>query len=131
MMNENVITMASIIDSYMEGFDEGKNDDVEIVKYTSKNKKQRSDKERVSTRRKKAYFKSKGRMDQLNHVAHYTPEKEDHDVVMGMLRSHQLPISDPILTCGCPIGDKRRQISADQRLSEHFNDVQDEDSVLA
>ena len=74
---------------------------------------------------------TEGRMAQLDHVDHYVPEDKDKAVVMGMLRSHQLPISDPILTFGCPIGDKRRQISADQRLSEHLNDAQDENVVLA
>lgn len=130
--NENVITMgSSIIDFYMEGFDEGKDDNIEMVKSTGKNKKLRSDKERASNRRKKAYYKSKGRMSQLNNVAHYTPDEEDETVVMGMLRSHQLPISDPILTFGCSIGNKRREIAADQKLSEHLNTLQDEEVVSA
>lgn len=127
MKNENIINMgSSIIDMYMEGYDEGKNDNAEVVKAVPKNKKQRSTKERVSARRKKAYFKSKGRMSQLDHVAHYIPEDKDEAVVFGMLRSHQLPVSDPILTCGCSIGNKKRQDTAEQRMAEYAAGVTDE-----
>lgn len=127
--NETVITMgSSIIDFYMEGFDEGKNDDFEAIQPTRKAKKQRSAKERASMRRKKAYFKAKGRMAQLDKIGNYIPDAEDEAVIMGMLRSHQLPLSDEYLTCGCSIGNKRRQDTADQQIAEHMI-MQDEDIV--
>jgi histone acetyltransferase (RNA polymerase elongator complex component) len=127
--NETVITMGSdIIDFYMDGFDEGKNDDFEAVTTTRKAKRQRSVKERASARRKKTYFKAKSRMTQLDKIGHYIPTVEDEAVIMGMLRSHQLPLSDAHLTCGCSIGNKRRQDTAEQRISEHMI-VQDEEIV--
>lgn len=128
--NENIITMgSSIIDFYMEGYDEGKNDDVQTVKPNVNGKKNKSTKARASSRRKKAYFKAVKRMAQLNDVAHYVPDDECKAVVHGMLRSHQLPISDCVLTCGCSIGNKKRQDTADQRLSEYMVDVQDDEAV--
>ena len=121
------ITMDSaIIDFYMEGYNEGKDDDVQTVRAAVNTRKAKSDKERFSARRKKAYYKAKRRMAQLNDVDHYTPAPECEEVVFGMLRSHQLSISDPILTFGCPIGDKKRQDAAEQRLVEHANGVDDE-----
>lgn len=117
---------SSIIDFYMEGYDEGKDDEVQAIQTTVNTKKAKNDKERVSARRKKAYFKAKRRMAQLNDVDHYTPSPECEEVVFGMLRSHQLPISDPIMTFGCPIGDKKRKDAAEQRLVEHANGVDDE-----
>jgi hypothetical protein len=119
MKNTNISMGSSIIDFYMDGFDEGKNDDIEVVKSVPQAKKRRSDKERASARRKKSYFKSKGRMAQLDHVDHYSPAAKDEAVVMGMLRSHQLPISDSALTCGCSIGNKRRRDAAEQKIFEH------------
>ena len=119
---KNEITMGSnIIDLYMEGYDEGKDDFCESAVVAPATKKRMTTKERVSSRRKKAYFKAKNRMTQLDKVAHYVPSAEDEAVVMGMLRSHQLPISDPILTCGCSIGNKKRQDSAEQSLLDHIN----------
>ena len=132
MKNEKTITMGSnIVDFYMDGFDEGKFDDIPVSNTTLEVRKHRSNKERVSSRRKKAYFKSKRRMSQLSHVAHYVPDTKDEAVVFGMLRSHQLPISDPILTWGCSIGDKKRKDSAEDQLFEHANNMQDEDFVSA
>lgn len=112
---------SNIIDLYMDGYDEGKDDCCEIEVAAHANKKRMTKKERVATRRKDAYYKAKKRMAQLDDVAHYVPSEEDEAVVMGMLRSHQLPISDPILTCGCSIGNKKRQDSAEHQLSEHIN----------
>lgn len=121
------ITMDSaIIDVYMDGYDEGKNDDYQVDMTAANKKKAKNDKERVSSRRKKAYFKAKRRMAQLNDVDHYTPDPEHEEVVFGMLRSHQLPISDPILTFGCSIGNKKRQDAAKHRMTEHANGVDSE-----
>ena len=132
MKNEKTMTMgSSIVDFYMDGFDEGKFDDAPASNTTLEVRKHRSNKERVSSRRKKAYFKSKRRMSQLSHVAHYVPDANDEAVVFGMLRSHQLPISDPVLTCGCSIGDKKRKDSAECKMFEHASDLQDEDFVSA
>ena len=125
--HENVITMgSSIIDFYMDGYDEGKNDDIQKNHAVANAKKAKSNKTRVSSRRKKAYFKAKNRMAQLENVAHYTPADKDEAVVFGMLRSHQLPISDPILTCGCSIGNKKRQDTAEQRMSEYVAGATDD-----
>ena len=112
---------SNIIDLYMDGYDEGKDDGCEVKIVVPVSKKRMTKKERVATRRKDAYYKAKKRMAQLDDVAHYVPSEKDEAVVMGMLRSHQLPISDPILTCGCSIGNKKRQDSAEHRLSEHIN----------
>lgn len=120
--NEKIITMGSnIIDLYMDGYDEGKDDNCENAVDTTNGKKRVSAKVRVSSRRKKAHFKAVKRMAQLRDIAKYEPAYEDKDVVHGMLRSHQLQISDPILTYGCSIGNKRRQDAAEHQLFEHIN----------
>jgi hypothetical protein len=119
--NAEINMGSNIIDLYMEGYDEGKDDCCESVVAAPTTKKRMTKKERVATRRKTAYYKAKKRMAQLDSVAHYVPSEEDESVVMGMLRSHQLPISDPILTCHCSIGNKKRQDSAEDQLIEHLN----------
>jgi hypothetical protein len=133
MKKNNEVTMGStIIDLYMDGFAEGKNDDVEIVEHASQHSKKRSDKERASARRKKAYFKSKSRMAQLRSVAAYTPSPECQSVVQGMLRSHQLPIAATVRyenPCGSSIGNKKRMDASDIRMKEHMqNDENCEES---
>jgi hypothetical protein len=119
---------SSIIDFYMEGYDEGKNDNVQVIQHVSVNKKKTKN-ARASSRRKKTYFKAKNRMEQLSNVAHYVPAKKNPDVVFGKLRSHQLPIKDEILTFGCPIGDKKRLDTAEQKMVESLHNHESEDEV--
>ena len=60
MMNE----FAMLLDSYMAGYDEGKNDEVEMV-HTRKRTDRRT-KNISSYRRKKSFNKAKNRMMDLN-----------------------------------------------------------------
>ena len=119
--NETKITMGSnIIDLYMDGYDEGKNDDIVLKDTKAKNKRQKSTKEKVSARRKKTYYKSKQRQETL--LVHHTPSPEREAVIKGMLRDHQLPMSETKceLPCGTSIGNKRRLDTANQKLTEDF-----------
>lgn len=117
---KNEITMgSSIIDFYMDGYDEGKCDDIiETPARTSKKKK--NNKSTMHAKNKKAYYKSKNRMKQLSAVAHYIPSPEDKQVVQGMLRNHQLPLSSIRceMTFGTSIGNKRRDVIAEQKMRE-------------
>lgn len=119
MKNENITMASSIIDLYMDGYDEGKCDDVVIETTTRKHSKKMSSKERVSSRRKKAYYKSKNRMKQLS-AKSLTTSAEHENVVQGMLRSHQLPMvaTRCELPCGTTIGNKRRADTASQKFDE-------------
>jgi hypothetical protein len=119
----NVITMGSaIIDLYMDGYDEGKNDEVQIDVRPAATKK-KSAKERASSRRKKAHFKAEKRMSQLINIGKYEPDEDCKKVVHGMLRSHQLPLDSTYeQTFGCSIGNKKRQDTAEQKLAEAFLD---------
>ena len=117
---KNEITMgSSIIDFYMDGYDEGKCDDIiEAPIRTSKKKKNR--KSTMHAKNKKAYYKAKNRMKQLSAVAHYIPSPEDKQVVQGMLRNHQLPMDHCDMTFGTSIGNKRRAETAAQKMHEAF-----------
>jgi hypothetical protein len=114
---------SSIIELYMDGYDEGKDDFVDAVKPHTHSRKKNAATERVSARRKKAYFKSKKRMEQLAYVDGYTPSAEDKCVVQGMLRKHQLPMNECDTTYGCSIGNKRRLDASDAQICEHLADV--------
>lgn len=132
---KNEVTMGSnIIDLYMEGFAEGKNDDTEVIEHATKHTKKRSDKERASSRRKKAYFKSKSRMAQLRSVTAYSPSPDCQSVVQGMLRNHQLPIAATVRCenpCGSSIGNKRRMDASDIRMREHMQNYDNGEEVFA
>ena len=108
--------MVDVLDLYMENFDEGKNDNLTPIVLPSKKNKVRSAKELISTRRKVGYTKAHKRMSMLASVGHYTPSPSDHMVVMGMLRSHQLPMKDNLSKFH--ISDKRRMDSARYKLAE-------------
>jgi hypothetical protein len=130
--NENVITMgSSIIDFYMEGFDEGKHDNDEIIVPAAKGKKKQSAKVRASARRKKTYYKSQNRMKKLSVIGHYTPSAECENVVQGILRSHQLPLDSTYdQVFGCSIGNKKRQDTADQKMVEAMRYDYEDASVI-
>jgi hypothetical protein len=120
MKNEKIGMGSSIIDLYMEGFDEGKNDVCEAVEQKARGNKKFTEKT-TSFRRKKSYHKSQKRMRQLSSVAHYTPDVNNEHVVRGMLRSHQLPISATVRyenPCGVSIGNKRRLDAVNRQIRE-------------
>ena len=115
------IDMGNVIDLYMDGYDEGKDDNVVFETQIRKSKKNHSTKARTSARRKKSYYKSKARMDDLKNVGHYTPSTKHIDVVQGMLRKHQYRIESTIEhPCGCSIGNKKRIDVADQKMNEDY-----------
>ena len=120
MKNEKICMGSSIIDLYMEGFAEGKDDVCATVEHKVRSNKKFTARS-TSVRRKKSYHKSQKRMKQLNSVAHYTPDVHDEQVVRGMLRSHQLPISATVRyenPCGVSIGNKRRLDAVNQQIRE-------------
>ena len=116
MTNSKGNTNMDIYDLYMEGFDEGKNDDMEVVVDHHKNTKKHSAKEDVSKKRKIAYYKSRNRVQQLVKVVHFVPDEDEKDVVAGMLRSHQLPIGPVIHIGGLSHGNMRRRDSAENKI---------------
>lgn len=124
-MKDNTITMgSSIIDFYMEGFDEGKHDNDDVVVSELSRKKKQSAKVRASARRKKTYYKSQNRMKKLAEIGHYTPSHEDASVVQGLLRSHQLPLDSSYEQAfGCSIGNKKRQDAAEMKAKEALTEV--------
>ena len=84
MMNE----FAMLLDGYMTGYDEGKNDDVEVAQT-----KKRTDRRVTNVsayRRKKSFCKAKSRMAALTSRVDYPMTNVEKNVVSGMLRSHQI-----------------------------------------
>lgn len=77
-----------MLEGYMDGFDEGKDDDVVAENLTKKAK--HKSKNVVLTRRKKGHWKSVSRMNELTSKASLEMTHKDKDVVAGMLRSHQV-----------------------------------------
>lgn len=121
MQNEKNINMgSSILDFYMDGYDEGKCDDMPEMTRNHTKSKPKSNKIKASTRRKKSYYKSKKRIEVLASVAGYTPSPECANAVQGILRNHQLPMSEVYCetTFGSSIGNKRRADVANQKLRE-------------
>ena len=84
MMNE----FAMLLDSYMAGYDEGKNDEVEMVR--TRKRTDRRTKNISSYRRKKSFNKAKNRMMDLNARVDYPMTDAEKKIVRGMLRSHQV-----------------------------------------
>lgn len=131
---KNEINMgSSIIDFYMEGYSEGKDDDVTKTETRRTKKNRKSTQVTMHSKNKKAFYKAKSRMAQLNSVAHYVPSPEDKQVVQGMLKNHQLPMDDRKCEnpCGSSIGNKRRIDTANQKMREALLGGTDEPVVLS
>ena len=128
---ENI--MANInIDYYMDGYDEGKDDVVEIIDVHAKPKKVRQPYRLVhnkKARSKKAYYKSERRMKLMAACPNgrYVPSPEDEPTKRGILRNHSLPTDDRIVI----IKDKtvstvRRNDAMEQKIHEYAHpDVED------
>lgn len=119
-MNNTISMGASILDMYMEGWDEGKQDDIVVETKQTKGRK-KSNKERASARRKKTYYKSQARLNVLQSkidvdVAHI-------DAVRGALRGHQssdIAAANNHHSFGTSRGNKRRDDTAKQKLVEDY-----------
>lgn len=122
MMNE--ITMQDYV-NYMDSYEEGKNDTETFVAevFATKSKKPTT----RHTRQKKAFFKSRNRMEKLICITGWEPDEEIKDVVQGMLRSHQLPLDSRCeMTFGCSLGNKRRLDIAKDKIIESQFEVEEE-----
>ena len=128
MMNEKNLTMNDY-ELYMDSYEEGKCD-VEISAETSV----KSHKKKVSnlhSRKKKAFYKSRTRMEELRAVTDCDLSPESKNVIQGILRSHQLPLnSHEEQTFGCSRGNKRRLDAAENKINE-INLVSDEEIEIA
>ena len=118
-MNKNITMGASILDLYMEGWDEGKNDD-QVVETTKAKGRKKSAKERASARRKKTYYKSQARLDLLQ--AKVEVDDAHIDAVRGTLRGHQSSdIGAVHHNFGTSRGNKRRDDVAKQKMVEDYS----------
>ena len=120
-MKNNTITMgASILDMYMEGWDEGKQDDVIVETKQTKGRK-KSSKERASARRKKTYYKSQARLNVLQ--SKIDVDATHIDAVRGALRGHQssdIAAANNHHSFGTSRGNKRRDDTAKQKMVEDY-----------
>lgn len=107
-----------MLDSYMEGYDEGKDDDVVLEE---KIHKQKHVKNVVLLRRKKGHWKSKARMGQIATKSGAKLTRKSEQVLVGMLRSHQIAgigQYDDVNHFDSSVGNKKRNDAAMAKLKE-------------
>ena len=124
---KNEISMQDYI-NYMDSYDEGKNDTEVVVSETPTKSKKPINRH---ARQKKAFFKSRNRMEKLICVTGWEPEEEIKDVVQGILRSHQLPLDSRCeMTFGCSRGNKRRLDVAEEKYVESKFEIEEEVEIV-
>ena len=107
-----------MLDFYMEGYDEGKDDDLEEEVASIKQKQEKSV---VLLRRKKGHWKSKHRMEELTAKTDLQMTDHEREVIAGMLRSHQVPeitYTDIGTHFDCSVANKKRLDATALKLRE-------------
>lgn len=113
-----------MLNDYMDGYDEGKNDDIVTEEVVHKSK---GEKNIVLLRRKKGHWKSQKRIAQLTSKSDYQVTRKSGKVLAGMLRSHQISEISHLKTenhFDRSIGNQKRTDAANLKLRE-ANSVSD------